>query len=551
MDILFTFVNEIMKQYILIIFAGVILSSCTQKKQVDLIVYNGSVEVVDSANNAQAFAIKDGKIMAVGLDKDILADYDAKEKLDAKGKFIYPGFIDAHCHFLSYGLGLQRVDLVGTSSFEEVLQRVKKFASISSSSWIVGRGWDQNDWKVQEYPDKTELDKLFPNTPVFLSRVDGHAALVNSAALQMAGINARTKVSGGIIELTKDKKEPSGILIDNAMDLVKSIIPKPDRKQLEKALLSAQKNCFAVGLTTVDEAGLNMDMFDLIDSMQKSGVLKMRIYGMLTGTKENIGLLSKRGTIKTDYLDVRSFKFYADGALGSRGACLLKPYSDKPESHGLLLNTKDSFEYYAQILFSKGFQMCTHCIGDSANRLILDVYGKYLKGKNDRRWRIEHAQVVHPDDISKFGKYSIIPSVQPTHATSDMERLGTERLKSAYAYKALLEQNGMIADGSDFPVEDINPLFGFYAAVARQDQNYYPKYGFQTENAISRWNALSAMTIWAAYSNFEEKEKGSLAPGKLADFVILDTDIMKTEIHNVPKAKVIATYIGGKRVFGK
>ena len=281
----------------------------------------------------------------------------------------------------------------------------------------------------------------------------------------------------------------------------------------------------------------------------------MRIYGMLTGTKENIDFLSKRGAIKTDYLDVRSFKFYADGALGSRGACLLKPYADKPGHYGLLLNKRDSFEYYAALLYKKGYQMCTHCIGDSANRMILDVYGKYLKGKNDRRWRIEHAQVVSPEDVPKFGLYSIIPSVQPTHATSDMywagKRLGPVRLQSAYAYKALMEQNGMLADGSDFPVEDINPLFGFYAAVARQDQKKFPENGFQPENAINRLQAFKAMTIWAAYSNFEEKEKGTLESGKFADFVILDTDILRPEINNVLKAKVIATYIGGKRVYGK
>ncbi len=545
-----------MKKYILVILTAAILFSCNQKKQADLIVYNAVVYAVDSANHtAQAIVVKDGKILATGSDKDILASYDAKEKTDAKGKFIYPGFIDAHCHFLSYGLGLQRVELVGTTSYEDVLERVKDFASKSSAKWIIGRGWDQNDWKVQQYPDKTELDKLFPNTPVFLSRVDGHAALVNSAALRLAGITSATKIQGGIIELTKDKKEPSGILIDNAMDIVRYVIPKPDKIQSEGALLEAQKKCFAVGLTTVDEAGLNMDMFDIIDEMQKAGKLKMRMYGMLTGNKENIELLSKRGAIKTDYLNVRSFKFYADGALGSRGACLLQAYADKPESRGLLITSKDSFEYYAQILFSKGFQMCTHCIGDSANRLVLDVYGKYLKSKNNKRWRIEHAQVVHPDDVSKYGKYSVIPSVQPTHATSDMywagERLGAERLKSAYAYKALMEQNGMLADGSDFPVEDINPLFGFYAAVVRQDQKKYPVGGFQPENAIARWDALRAMTLWAAYSNFEEKEKGSLESGKFADFVILGGDIMKTEIHDVPKVKVISTYIGGKKVYSK
>ena len=528
------------------------LASCTMKKSADLLILHAKIYSVNTANTIyEAMAVKDGKILELGSSIALEQKYKAREKLDAKGKFIYPGFIDAHCHFYSYGLGLQRVALEGTSSFAEVLQRVKKFASTHQDSWIIGRGWDQNDWDIKQFPDKQELDLMFPHTPVMLSRVDGHAALVNSEALRRAGINKNTKVDGGLILLKNN--ELSGILIDNAMDLVKSIIPKPNALQRAQALLAAQRNCFAVGLTTVDDAGLSMDMVDLILKMQADKKLSMRIYAMLNGTMANIDALIKRRKIKTPHLNVCSFKFYADGALGSRGALLLAPYSDEPNTQGLLWMHEDSLNNYAKILYDHQFQMCTHCIGDAANRLILDIYGKQLKRQNDRRWRIEHAQVVAVEDRDKFKKWSIIPSVQATHATSDMywaeERLGKERMPTAYAYKSLMQEHGMIAGGSDFPVEDINPLYGFYAAVARQDKKGYPAGGFQMQDALTREEALRSMTIWAAFANFEEHEKGSLEKGKYADFVILNEDIMQVPIHQVPGVKIWRTYLDGTCVY--
>jgi predicted amidohydrolase YtcJ len=344
-------------------------------------------------------------------------------------------------------------------------------------------------------------------------------------------------------------------LIDNAVDLVSSKIPAATPAQIKKALDAAQQNCFAVGLTTVDDCGLDYREVEMIDSFQKKGELKMRVYAMLSDARHNYDYLFDKGKIKTDHLNVRSFKVYADGALGSRGACLLQPYSDRPNWHGFLLSAPQHFDSVASILSSKGFQMCTHAIGDSGNRTILNIYAKYLKGKNDQRWRIEHAQVVNQADFALFGQNSIVPSVQPTHATSDMywagERLGKEREKGAYAYKQLLEQNGWIPLGTDFPVEDISPFKTFYAAVFRQDAKGFPEKGYQPENALNREQALRGMTIWAARSNFEEDEKGSLEKGKLADFIVLDRDLMKVTPKDVLETTVLATYIGGTRVYRK
>jgi predicted amidohydrolase YtcJ len=522
--------------------------------------------------------VKDGKFIAVGSNDDILSKFESKETIDANGKAVFPGFIDSHCHFYGYGQSLQQVNLVGTRSFDEVIERIKEHSAKnpSTNGWIVGRGWDQNDWPEKEYPKRYLLDQLFPTTPVFIERIDGHAALVNGEALRRAAINSSTKVDGGVIEIDKITKEqgekynwtpdgnkelknaeypvslPSGILIDNAVDLIKKVIPKPTTQDIRKALLAAQQNCVQVGLTTVDDAGLEKKIIDEIDAAQKSNELKMRVYAMLTDNKENIHHYIKNGAYKTERLNVRSFKYYIDGALGSRGACLLSPYSDKPETSGLLLNKISHIDSSAVLCLDKGFQMNSHCIGDSAVRLMVNINGNFsLENKDNHRWRIEHSQVVDKADLEYFKGF--IPSVQPTHATSDMywahERLGNERVKNAYAYNDLLKASGIIALGTDFPVENINPMFTFYSAVARKDLKGFPKEGYQMENALSRENTLRGMTIWGAYANFEEKEKGSIETGKFADFVILENDIMKCKIDSVPKTNVVGTFIGGEKVY--
>lgn len=527
------------------------LASCSGKKTADLLVINGQIYTVDSAFTVvEAMAIKDGKILATGSSADIQKEYEASETLDAKGRFIYPGFIDAHAHFMGYGLGLQTANLIGTESWEEILETLKEFAATHPEGWIIGRGWDQNDWPNKEFPDNTKLNELFPDRPVFLQRVDGHAAIVNQHAIRLAGVQAGQIIVGGDI-ITKNNK-PTGVLIDNAIDLVARHIPAATPEQFEKAMMDAQKNCFAMGLTTIDDCGLDYTEMEQLMALQESGDLKMRLYVMLSDAQRNFDYLDKKGIIKTDRMHVRGFKVYGDGALGSRGACLLEPYSDQPGYRGFLLSQPEHFDSVASWISARDFQMCTHAIGDSGNRTILQVYDKYLKGKNDRRWRIEHAQVVDQSDFELFGKNSVVPSVQPTHATSDMywagDRLGAERVKGAYAFRQLLDQNGWLPLGTDFPVEDISPFKTFFAAVARKDAKGWPAGGYQMENALSREQALRGMTIWAARSNFEEKEKGSLEAGKLADFVILEKDLMMADESELLNIKVLSTFIGGEKV---
>jgi len=531
-----------------------ILFSCSsQKKQADLIVHNAKIYTVDEDFVLQeAFAIKDGKFVAVGTSKAILGNYDSENKIDADGKAIYPGFIDAHCHFYGYGYNLlKRADLVGTTSFDEIIDRLKEHYQNNQTEWIEGRGWDQNDWEVKEFPNKDLLDEAFPDIPVYLTRIDGHAAVANSEALKKSGITAETIIEGGDVIVVNG--DPTGVLIDKAMNLVSKIIPDTDEEFDHKALLAAEKNCFAVGLTSVHDAGLGNATVDLIDSMHQNGNLKMRIYAMLSPTKSNLDNYVKNGPYTTDRLTVRSIKLFADGALGSRGAKMMEPYSDDPDNSGLFMHEPDYYNNICAQAIEYNFQVNTHAIGDEANRFMLNLYAKYLQGKNDKRWRIEHAQIVHPDDFKLFSEYSIVPSIQPTHATSDMywaeDRVGPERMEGAYAYQQLLEQNTWLTLGTDFPVEDINPLYTFYAAVARKDLKGYPDEGFQMEDALSREDALRGMTIWAAKSAFEEELKGSIEAGKLADFIVLEDDIMTIEVDQIPKLKVLNTYLNGQKVY--
>jgi len=541
-----------MKKLFAITLLFVTLLSCSQKEKVDLLVFNATIYTVDSVfSTAEAMIVNSGKIVATGKKDELEKKYDAKEKLDAGGKFIYPGFIDAHAHFVGYGNSLQTVNLVDTKSWDEVIERTKTFAVENKNGWLLGRGWDQNDWNMKEFPTNEKLNELFPDRPVLLTRIDGHAAIANQKALELAGVKAGDKLTGGEVEVKNSKL--TGILIDNATGLVSKKIPAQTKEQFIEALQDAEKNCFAVGLTTIDDCGLSAEAVERIKAMQASGKLKMRLYVMLSDNKSNYDYLEKTGIIKTDKLNVRSIKVYADGALGSRGACLLQPYADKPGWFGFLLSSRAHFDSVANYISQKGWQMCTHAIGDSGNRTILNIYAKYLKGKNDLRWRIEHSQVVNKNDFKLFGDNSIIPSVQPTHATSDMywagDRIGTERVKGAYAFKDLMNQNGWIPLGTDFPVEDISPFKTFYAAVIRKDAKGWPDGGYQIENALTREQTLRGMTIWAAKANFEENEKGSLEKGKFADFIILDKDIMKADEKELLNIKVVNTFLGGEKVY--
>lgn len=530
--------------------AFVLISCRLEQQSVDMIVTNANIYTVnDLLPKAEAFAVQDGKFIDIGSSKEIKKHYTSSEVIDANGNTILPGLIDSHCHFYNLGLFMQTVNLVGTKSFDEVLEKVINFQKEKKSDFIVGRGWDENDWNIKEYPTKEKLDKLFPKTPVVLSRIDGHAMLVNQAALELAQIDQNTKIKGG--EIVKIKGKITGVLIDQARTPIKQVIPEPDTREKIKALQEAESHCLKHGLTSISDAGLDKDIIELIDSLQQADILKMRIYAMIAMKEENLKHYLKSGIYKTDRLNVRSFKVYADGALGSRGAVLKKPYHDKEGHYGSMVTSLDELSAITRTLAKSEFQMNTHAIGDSANSYVLKTYAKELKSQTNRRWRIEHAQVIDPDEFDYFTE--IIPSVQPSHATSDMywvqDRIGKERIKGAYAYKSLLEINGRIVLGTDFPVEKANPMNTFYAAVARKDLSGYPDGGFEAHNALSREETLKGMTLWAAYANFEEKEKGSIEKNKFADFVILDKDIMSIAIDEVPNIEINGTYINGEKVY--
>ena len=533
--------------------AAILLFSSCINQRVDLIVHHALIYTVNNDfATAEAMAVQDGKIVAIGTNDEILKEYKSDSLVDAKGAAVYPGFIDAHAHFLGYGQTLYAVDLMFVPSWEEAITRVKDFAAKHpGKGWIKGRGWDQNRFPGKQFPTNAELNVLFPDRPVLLERVDGHASIANDFALKLAGVMPGQTIEGGQFMMQNGKL--TGLLVDNAVGVVESHVPAATRNDYKDWLTAAQQNCFATGLTTITDCGLSPTDIDNVDALQKSNDLKMRLYVMLSDKPESYA--SKYftgGGYVTERLSVKGVKVYGDGALGSRGACLIHPYSDKPDWTGFLLSSPAHFDSIAAKLINTDFQMCTHAIGDSANRTILNVYAKYLKGKNDKRWRIEHAQIVNPADFHLFGENSIVPSVQPTHGTSDMywagDRLGAERLKGGYAYKQLLEQNNWLPLGTDFPVEEINPFKTFLAAVARQDSKGFPAGGFQMGNALTREQTIRGMTIWAAKANRMEKQVGSLEVGKKADFIILDKDLMKVATNDILNVKVNRTYLNGERV---
>jgi predicted amidohydrolase YtcJ len=518
------------------------------RKDAELLLYNGIIYTVNNQSDiVTAMVILDGHVIATGNEASLRKEYKARRETDLKGQPVYPGFIDPHCHFFSYGLTLRQADLSGTASTGEIADRLVQHVKLNPGQWVLGRGWDQNDWQIKKFPTKELLDSLFPDTPVYLARIDGHAAWVNSKAIALAKIGKDTRVVGG--EIILDQHGPTGILVDNAMALVEKLIPPATRDEKIQALLKAQTNCFAVGLTSVGDAGLDKEIVELMDSLQKKDSLHMHINAMLNPSKENIEFFVEKGIYETDRLTVRSIKLYADGALGSRGALLKKPYADDPSSRGLQVSETKYLGEICRLAYNKGYQVNTHCIGDSAVSLVLQIYSSVLPENNDLRWRIEHAQVVDPGDLELFKRYAVVPSVQTTHATSDMywakDRLGPVRIAYAYAYRSLLEQNGWLPNGSDFPVESINPVYGFYAAVTRKDLQGMPAGGYHMEQALTRAEALKAMTIWAAKASYGEKERGSLEPGKNADFVVLDRDIMKVPEDSIAGARVLETWISG------
>ncbi len=518
--------------------------SCNQKTNVDLIVHNAIIYTVDEPfSMAEAFAVKDGRFVAVGDENEILDHFTASEVIDAQGHAVYPGFMDGHSHFSGYGENLVRwADLKGCRSYEEVIERLQEHDRRFPAEWLLGRGWDQNLWEPSVFPDNQRLAEVFPGRKVLLTRIDGHAVLVSKEVLDQAGIDADWHQDGGMA-LVKDGR-CTGILLDNTADVAKALIPPMSREQKTQALLKAQENCLNVGLTSVTDAGLDIETITLIDSLQEAGVLKIHVNAWINPDDETMDHFMSQGIIDKDRLTVRSVKIYADGALGSRGAKLLAPYSDAPETSGLILESDEFYRHVCQKALENGYQVCCHAIGDGGVHHILDIYSEFLKGTNDLRWRIEHSQVVAEEDFQRYHDYSVIPSVQTTHCTSDMdwadERLG-ERIQNAYAYQRLLQQNGWVINGTDFPIEDISPIYTFYAAVARKHLDGTPSEGFQMENALTREQALSSITIWVAKGCFLEDRKGSIEVGKDADFVMLDRDIMTVEEAEIPNVKALIT----------
>lgn len=527
----------------------------------DLIVTNARVYTADDARPlVEAFAVRDGRIVFVGSQREATMLKGASTRmLDAEGRTIIPGMVDAHAHFAGLAQKLRAVDLVGTRSLDEVVARVaEKARNLPKGTWITGRGWDQNAWADTRFPTHEALSAAIPDHPVMLTRVDGHAGFVNAAAMRLAGLTRTTKDPDGGKILKDAQGNPTGVLIDRAQGIVGAKVPEFTREEMRSALKDAVARMHSFGLVGMHDAGASRANIDLFEDMAQKQELNLRLYVMIgddSAALRHYFAQGPRSGLYNGQVWVRAVKLYADGAMGSRGAALLEPYSDDPNNTGLLLSAPQHIQDVAEAGLRAGFQVNTHAIGDRGNRVVLDAYEKALglAPRVDHRFRVEHAQILHYDDIPRFAQLGVIPSMQASHQTSDMywigKRLGPTRLYGAYAWQSLLQTGVVIPNGSDFPVEEVNPLISFHAAIARQDGRDWPAGGWYPEQKMSREDALRSMTIWPAYSGFQEKELGSITPGKYADFVMLDQDIMRVPVELVLKTKVLATYVGGKAVY--
>lgn len=539
-----------MRPVLLLSASLILLGSCYKGRSVDLIIHNAAIHTMDEGNTvAEAMAIKDGKIVEVGPERQILNKYSTDEEIDAAGKDVYPGLTDAHGHILSYAKQKLSVDLVGTRSFDELLVRTEKYQSKFQRKFIVGRGWDQSLWPTNELPENSTLNKLFPNTPVCLFRIDGHALLANDALLKLAGISPETAINGGIIHVENGKC--TGLLVDNAMNPVYALIPEFPEKEMRNAISEIQDELFQFGITGVHEAGIENKDIAFFKKMIDQDNFMLDLYAMLMPSQANIAFAKKNGPYTYKNLVIRSFKVMGDGALGSRGALLKQPYSDQHGHHGVLTTSVADMKRIAAIAEETGYQMNTHAIGDSTNKILLDLYERVFEVNKDHRWRIEHAQVVDPKDFELFSKYGVFPSVQPTHAVSDQrwaeQRLGRKRMVGAYAYKTLLNQYGMLAIGTDFPVELTDPFLTIHAAVKRQNADNVPGGGFYSNEAITLEECLRGMTIWSAFASFQEKRLGTLEKGKDATFAIFENPIKVSDVFRPNFATY--TFIKGKKVY--
>jgi predicted amidohydrolase YtcJ len=526
----------------------------------DLIVTGATIHTVDQAfGSVDAFAVRDGKFIFVGDTAGAMRlRGNATQMLELSGKTVLPGLIDAHLHLTDIGLALHEVELDGAPSLEEVIRRTVAFAKASSDPWILGEGWDQNLWPQPKFPTQQALSAAIPDRPVALDRVDGHALFVNAKAMQMAGITKATADPAGGRIVRGPDGEPTGVFIDNAMKLVYRIIPRPTHQQLRRAALAAAAECHRWGVTAIGEARTSAADLAVYRELAASGELMLRNYTRLEDDPRLLADQLTAGPSSAEYdgrLWIRGIKLFADGALGSRGAALLEPYTDDPNNSGLLRTTQAHIEEIAERALHAGFQMSVHAIGDRANRLVLDAYEEAL-GRvpvNDHRFRIEHVQVISPQDLPRISRLRLIASMQTTHQISDMgwaqDRLGPERIKGAYAWRSILERGTIIANGTDAPVEPVNSLRTFHAAISRQNERNQPPGGWYPDQRMTRDEALRSMTIWAARANFQEDFIGSISAGKYADFVVMDRDWMTVPEEEIMGTAILATYFSGSQVY--
>jgi predicted amidohydrolase YtcJ len=541
--------------------AVLLVTLTLQQQPADLVVLNARVYTADvNRPVAEAFAVRGGRIAFVGSARGALALVGPRtERLDLAGRTVIPGMVDAHAHLLGLGQALRTVDLVGTRSYDDVIARVVERAKTARpGEWIRGRGWDQNDWADTRFPTHQALSRAVPNNPVYLTRVDGHAALVNAKALELAQVTAATPDPAGGRFIRDSAGTPTGVLIDGAQGVVGRVIPAASRAELQAQTLAAITELNRWGLTGIHDAGVDAEGIAVYEGLAREGRYSLRNYVMIRDNDSTLDAFMRRGPQNALYdgrLWIRAIKLSADGALGSRGAALLEPYSDDPGNTGLITTPLERVKSVAVRALRAGFQLNVHAIGDRANRLVLDQFEAALREVPvaDHRFRIEHAQILHHQDIPRFAQLDVIPSMQGSHQTSDMywvpNRLGWARAVGAYAWRSLLNTGVVIPNGSDLPVEPSNPLISFHSFITREDADNFPPGGWFPEQRTTRQEALWSMTLWPAYASFMENESGTLTAGKFADFVVLDRDIMTVAPEEILKTSVVMTVLGGKAVY--
>lgn len=546
---------------LLLLCASSLFAQEITKGPADLIVIGGHIYTVDDSRPAaQAFAVRNGVFIFVGSAREAASLKGPNTRvIDLHGETVVPGLADAHGHLTELGETLHEADLAGSLSYDEVIQRTRKHAgAVSKGEWVLGHGWDQNRWASKQFPTSDALTRAFPDNPAVLERIDGHALLANARAMQAAGITAATKDPAGGRIVRDATGNPTGVFVDNAQGLIDHAVPPPTAAQLEQAISAAIADVHRWGLVSIHDPGEPRRIIDVMESMAQKGNFDLRGYVLIADNAADIAhyyTLGPRSAMYGGHLWVRAIKLYADGALGSRGAALLSPYSDDPGNTGLLVSTEPHLQDVATSALRHGFQVATHAIGDRGNRNALDAYEAALEAvpTADHRFRVEHAQILDPADIPRFAELGVIPSMQSSHQTSDMrwaeDRLGPSRIHGAYAWRSLLNTGVIIPNGTDFPVEQVNPLITFHSAVTRQDSTGWPDGGWYPEQRMTRDEALRSMTIWPAYAGFQENLMGSITPGKYADFTVLDQDIMTVPANDILKTNVVATYMGGKAVY--